>query len=81
MRSAWMQMGVGIWVLVSPWILGVSGVRAIVWSNLAVGLALILVNLWTIFGEEKAPLEEDPLPAGKGPRYNGRDEEKHIKKQ
>lgn len=47
--ALWSQVLIGVWVLLSPWLLGVSGISILMWSNLAAGLALILMGVWRIF--------------------------------
>ena len=77
-------MGIGVWVLVSPWVLGISGVRVVVWSNLAAGLALILVNLWIIFSEEPGyvPGADGSLEQRMKEEYNGKVAvSEHVKKK
>ncbi|HTY39794.1 MAG TPA: SPW repeat protein [Candidatus Paceibacterota bacterium] len=51
MLRSWITLAIGVWVLLAPWLLGVSGVAVIMWSNLLAGLILILMNLWQIFGQ------------------------------
>lgn len=36
----------GIWVAVSPWILKVAEQRALMWSELVVGIAIAILALW-----------------------------------
>jgi len=45
-------MFIGLWVLVSPWLLGFSGVEIAKWSNVLLGLALIVINAWVVFEEK-----------------------------
>lgn len=40
----------GMWVLISPWVLGASSITLMLWSNAVVGTALVLVSLWRLFG-------------------------------
>jgi hypothetical protein len=42
----------GIWVALSPFVLGFSQNVAGKWSNIAVGIALVLVSLASIWGDE-----------------------------
>ncbi|MBI4085892.1 MAG: SPW repeat protein [Candidatus Liptonbacteria bacterium] len=51
MNQNWIQLAIGVWILVSPWILGFSSISIMMWSNLIVGMILILVNIWIIFGK------------------------------
>ena len=46
------QLAIGIWILLSPWILGFSSISIMTWSNLIAGIIIILINVWAIFGEE-----------------------------
>jgi hypothetical protein len=47
----WIGLVVGVWLIVSPWILGASGLSLVLWNNVLIGLALFLRNLWRIFGK------------------------------
>lgn len=51
MTGEWVRLGLGVWVLFSPWLLGLSQIPVIMWSNLVAGVTLILMSLWRIFGE------------------------------
>ncbi len=44
----------GVWIMISPWILGFSSITLMKWSNLIVGLVLVLINAWVIFGKNSA---------------------------
>ena len=52
MAEKWVQLILGGWILISPWLLGFSGITIMTWSNVIVGVALVLVNLWSIFGSK-----------------------------
>ncbi len=56
-HSLWLQFVLGIWVMLSPWLLGFSSIPVLMWGNLLAGLALVLVNMWAIFGEPRAGRE------------------------
>ena len=43
---------VGIWVLVSPWILGYASLTPALWSNVLSGAVIGLLGLWQIFGDK-----------------------------
>lgn len=53
------QLALGIWILLSPWLLGFSSISIMTWSNLIAGIIIILINVRAIFGEtgseEKTP--------------------------
>jgi hypothetical protein len=50
----WIEIGIGLWVLLSPWLLGFSDITVAKWSNVLLGLVLIVVNAWFVF-EEGSP--------------------------
>jgi hypothetical protein len=50
-NKRWTVLIIGIWVLVSPWLLGFADISIMKWSNLVCGAAIILVSVWEIFGE------------------------------
>ncbi|MEK9180300.1 MAG: SPW repeat protein [Patescibacteria group bacterium] len=52
MSSNWFQLALGAWIMFSPWILGFSSITVMKWSNLIVGIVLVLINVWAIFGEK-----------------------------
>ena len=58
MFYSWITIALGTWVMLSPWLLGVSGVAVIMWSNLLAGLTLIIMNLWLIYGTAETPPAE-----------------------
>lgn len=49
----WVRMGIGLWILVSPWILGYWKVTSALWSGIVAGVLIMLVSLWQIVGVEK----------------------------
>ncbi len=53
--DSWAQLILGAWVLISPWVLGFSSFSVMKWSNMTVGVALILINVWRLFGDEHIP--------------------------
>lgn len=48
---AWLTAIVGAWVLLSPFLLGFSGVTAGLWNNLLAGVLLAVFALWAHFGQ------------------------------
>ncbi|MBI3589557.1 MAG: SPW repeat protein [Candidatus Liptonbacteria bacterium] len=52
MRNEKIQMALGFWLILSPWLLGFSSVSVMKWSNVIIGTAIFLINLWTVFGQE-----------------------------
>ncbi|RJQ29516.1 hypothetical protein C4571_01570 [Candidatus Parcubacteria bacterium] len=52
MTTRWIEIGLGVWIIVSPWILGFSSISIMKWSNVIVGMCLVLLHVWMIFGEK-----------------------------
>ncbi len=53
MTANWIQVGLGVWLILSPWLLQFSSISIMKWNNLLVGLVLVLVNIRIIFGEKR----------------------------
>lgn len=43
----WLDIVVGAWLVVSPWILGFSGVPNLLWNALLCGGVIIVMSVWT----------------------------------
>ena len=48
----WIELVIGIWVLISPWVLGASGNALIKWSNVLVGAGFVVVAAWRLYPSE-----------------------------
>jgi hypothetical protein len=49
-RSAWLSWVnalLGIWVIISPWVLGFSGKAQPTWNNVIVGIAITILGVWS----------------------------------
>jgi hypothetical protein len=46
----WTQGVIGVWILLSPWLLGFASVSLAKWSCALCGMAFVLVNAWRLFG-------------------------------
>jgi hypothetical protein len=53
-----MHIVIGVWVLLSPWFLGWSGIPVIMWSNLLAGVLVIILSVWQIFGGEPQGMDK-----------------------
>lgn len=55
----WINALLGVWVVVSPWILGFSAVLAAVWSHVILGVLIAALACWRGWsahhGETRAP--------------------------
>jgi hypothetical protein len=50
MIEKWTEFVVGIIMIASPWVLGFSDISLAKWCNVLIGLLLVLMSAWTIFG-------------------------------
>lgn len=48
----WLNLVVGVWLLVSPWVMGVPVAGALVWSNVVVGVVVGVLAAWTLIDEQ-----------------------------
>ncbi len=46
---AWVNLVLGIWVVISPWILGFSGQNAPLWDAVVVGVIVVILSAWSIW--------------------------------
>lgn len=42
----WVNVAIGIWILVSPWVLGFSGVSAAMWTCVVLGIVIAAMAAW-----------------------------------
>lgn len=53
----WVNAVLGAWLIVSPWVLGVAAITALVWNQVIVGLVVAGLAAWTaVAGYEPARL-------------------------
>ncbi|PIZ44597.1 hypothetical protein COY31_02305 [Candidatus Wolfebacteria bacterium CG_4_10_14_0_2_um_filter_39_18] len=52
----WIQLVLGVWVFVSPWILGFSDINVALWGNIIAGALILIISLWEIFGKTPSSL-------------------------
>jgi SPW repeat len=48
----WTEAGIGLWLVVSPWILGFSGHRNAMLSTVIAGAIVVAMALWTLFTDK-----------------------------
>ncbi len=46
----WVILVLGLWILISPWILGFAAFAPAMWSNVISGVLIIICSLWNLFG-------------------------------
>ena len=44
----WVNLVLGIWLIISPWIIGFSGVVTAMWNAVIVGAVVALLALWAL---------------------------------
>ena len=49
----WIQIVLGAWVVLSPWVLGSGAHTVLFWSNVVMGLVVVLLGAWELFGREQ----------------------------
>lgn len=42
----WINLILGVWIFIAPWLLGFGDNTAALWSNLAVGLVLVISSIY-----------------------------------
>ncbi|MBI2024715.1 MAG: SPW repeat protein [Candidatus Harrisonbacteria bacterium] len=42
----------GLWLIVSPWILGYWKVSSALWSQVVAGVVIMLLSMWQLAGKE-----------------------------
>lgn len=51
MKFHWIEFMVGLWILLSPWTLGFSGITSARWSSVIAGVTIAGLSAWLLFGE------------------------------
>lgn len=51
----WAQIILGIWLVVSPWILGFSDINTALWDSVIIGILILISGLWCVFGYKIPP--------------------------
>jgi hypothetical protein len=44
----WTEVALGVWMIVSPWILGFGGIQAAMWSAVISGLVIVALAMWVL---------------------------------
>jgi hypothetical protein len=57
----WIQLVLGLWIFVSPWLLGFSDISTALWSNVIVGALVAIFGLWEVFGTKSPARPASPI--------------------
>lgn len=49
MTSRWIELVAGFWIIISPWVLGFASISLMKWSNVILGVLIVILNTWAIF--------------------------------
>ena len=49
----WVSLAAGIWLVISPWLMGVASDTAVVWNQMIVGAILAALAAWSAFFEHR----------------------------
>ena len=49
---SWINAGLALWLIVSPWIYGNSDVSAIMWNDIIVGVVVLVLSAWSALAQE-----------------------------
>ncbi len=44
----WASVALGLWLVISPWVLGFSGMATAMWNAMIVGFVVALLALWAL---------------------------------
>ncbi|HDY73047.1 MAG TPA: hypothetical protein ENH86_00535 [Candidatus Jorgensenbacteria bacterium] len=44
----WVLIGLGLWSILSPWILGFSSLNLVTWNSITVGSLVVVFVLWNL---------------------------------
>jgi hypothetical protein len=42
----WLNVAIGVWILVSPWVLGFAGIRPAMWLSVILGVVIAVMAAW-----------------------------------
>lgn len=44
----WIILGLGVWSMLSPWLLGFSDLNLVTWNSIFIGALLVVFILWNL---------------------------------
>jgi hypothetical protein len=68
------QLILGVWIVVSPWVLGYSFVTPALWNSVIAGMGMFILSLWGIFGA----LSGSESPSGGSELSDGKEDTMNL---
>jgi hypothetical protein len=59
---SWINALIGLWVLIAPWALGFSRTGTATTNNVLIGIAIIILAVWSALATSSGQSEERPMP-------------------
>jgi hypothetical protein len=59
---SWVQLVLGLWVLVSPWVMGFADLTSALWSSVIAGALIVIFSLWQLFGGKSSAPAMPQMP-------------------
>lgn len=53
----WLNLILGVWVLISPWALGFASMTGAMWTGVVMGILLIIGSAWTLYQPDRRQVE------------------------
>lgn len=63
----WINVLLGIWIFVAPWVLRFLQLTNASWDHWVVGALIFLISIWNLMQMRNAPVAFDPAHAGNKP--------------
>ena len=49
---AWTNLAVGVWAVISPWVVQFTSAETAMWTHTVIGAAVVASSIWQLFGGE-----------------------------
>jgi hypothetical protein len=53
-----LQIAIGVWICISPWVLGYAQFAPALWSSVVAGASVALIGFWGMFGRDSDVLRD-----------------------
>ena len=58
MTERWIDIVIGAWLIISPWVLGFSDSFLVKWSSVLCGIILVAMNAWILSEKHEAAVKK-----------------------